>query len=123
MKAITRRLIPEGMPNPNLGKPYKNMNEKLNDYFELFKNKVPVVIRDEEDFEGKDMIKLMSINPTKIIGYAIKFSDTHIILDIQEDKEEFFKSVPNPRIEILTVIDRDNIIERVVKLGLTSKGE
>ena len=32
MKAIIRRLIPEGMPNPNLGKPYKNMNEKLKDY-------------------------------------------------------------------------------------------
>lgn len=123
MKAIIKRLIPEGMPNPNLGKPYKNMNEKLNDYFELFKNRVPVVIRDEEDFDGGDMIKLMSINPTKVIGYAIKFSDTHIILDIQADKEEFFKSVPNPRIEILTVIDKDNVIDRVIKLGLTSKGE
>lgn len=125
MKVTIQRLVPKGEPNPNIGKPYSNMEAKLKEYFNSLKNRIPVVIRDEEDFDGKDLTKFMSINPTKVIGYATSFSDSHMILDIQSDKEDLFNSIPNPRVEIVTIVNTENktVVERIVKLGLTSKGE
>ena len=111
-----KRLIPAGANNPNVGKPYYNMEERLKEmfyFFDLSFCEVPIAIRDEKDLFSPHM------DPTHIIGFVHKFSDTD--MDIEIMNEELFGIFKDPRVEIVSTVDKDRFeneiyVDKVLKL-------
>lgn len=126
MKAINiKRLIPKGWPNPNIGKSYANMEEKLEEYFKSFSYVVPIIMRTGDKYKIENEQEFFTINPKDVIGYATNFLDDYMVVQIDEEHYPLIKSLENPRVEIASVIDtnyKDKIvIDKVIKLMITEE--
>ena len=122
MKIVeVERLIHKGQPNPNTGKPYFNMETKLQEFFDYNASQfceVPISIRNEEDTYIPEM------RAEDVVGFAIEFSDTNMTIKIYN--EELFDKFEDPRVEICTIINPDmshdeTYIEKVYKIVLAEK--
>lgn len=113
------RLIPKGGLNPNIKKPYFNLETKIQEMFEFFEQAfcdVPIAIRVEEDIHEPFM------RPEHVVGYVKKVSDTDAVVEIYN--EELFNKFKDPRVEICTIVDLDRCeneiyVEKVTKLLLS----
>ena len=123
MKIVeVERLIHRGQPNPNTGKPYFNMETKLQEFFDYHASQfceVPVSIRNEED------IYIPEIKADDVVGFAIGFTEAHMTIKIYN--EELFDKFKDPRVEICTIInhdmsyDNETYIEKVYKIVISEK--
>lgn len=98
-----KRLIPAGGVNPNTNKPYKNMEEKLSEYFITFNNtryKIPVFIKNKNTSSPLET----NIDDINVAGYATSFTEDYMTIFI---KDEILKNYKDPRIEIVSTVHPD----------------
>lgn len=121
-----KRRIPAGGINPNVGKPYHNMEEKLKELFDFFDRafcEVPISIRDRTE----TLFEKYSINPILIVGFVHSFSD--IDMDIKIMNDELFNTFKNPVVEIDSMVDKDSFdddeihVNKVLKLIMSESTE
>ena len=113
------RLIPKGGINPNINKPYFNLETKIQEMFDYFEQAfcdVPIGIRAEEEINEPQM------RPEHVIGFVKNISDTDVVIEVYN--EELLNVFKNPRVEICTIVDLDRYeneiyVEKVTKLFLS----
>ena len=113
------RLVPKGGLNPNINKPYFNMEIKIQEMFEFFEQAfcdVPIAIRVEEEINEPQM------KPEHVVGFVKKISDTDVVIEVYNN--ELFDKFKDPRVEICSIINPDMTtneiyVEKVTKLLLS----
>lgn len=130
-KVKVKRFIPKGGINPNAMKPYLNMEDKLKEYFNKFDGRPPVVITDEGIDDSWVDLRFFTINPTRIIGFATSFDDTHIYIDFTNAHYRYLlDDIDKCRIDIASMVStkkkdkkKDSIIvNRIIKLVIRKAG-
>ena len=130
-KIRVKRFIPKDGINPNVNKPYLNMESKLNEYFKKYDNKVPVVvsINDKDDTILDPMF--LFIDPERIIGNAIGFDDTHFDIEFTNAHYRYLlDDIDKCRIDIVSMVstkkkDKDKgsiVVNRIVKIIIRKTG-
>lgn len=112
------REIPADKPNPNTGKVYSNLEQKIEEFLEMFNRFIPV---ETKVITGSLLSEFMMVDPTSTIGFAVAVTDTEVIMALTGYGEHLYKSelLKNATIQFCYLAD-DNTgkVERVLKMIL-----
>ncbi|WP_301066787.1 hypothetical protein [uncultured Duncaniella sp.] len=80
MEIMMRRCIPRGYENPNTGKVYTNLDEKVKEAIDRFDGKLPLTLSNT----STRLMDKVTVNPEDVIGYITDIDAEQVHVELNE---------------------------------------